>query len=345
MRLVAFLSILLVVAVALVGWTTGMPAEAASRLAIGWIAFVSRAASRVTVNWSGVATAAICLALLVVGGQRFLNWLVVAPRTAPDAAAATPAATPRTERRWPLKRTVQLLAIFMLLFMAGTAFIGLVHQAAWLSTSPEPLTRHRLVIDRYSNPSERLRTGVGFGFHGFISVYRCYPPNGAVPEWKQASHSWQTRLLPFVNTRSDNIDFSRDWDDPKNAPAFRRFVRVYLNPEIGVLREARGYAVSHYAGNSRWFSARSKASASSVDGRAQTIVCGEVAADFLPWGDPANVRDPADGINRSASGFGGPDGRGAYFLMLDGSVRFLSSDTGREVLSALATPDERKMKE
>lgn len=345
MRTAALLILMVLVAAALIGWTTGTPAEAAWHLAIGWLAFLARTASRVTVNWSGVATAAACLSLLLVGGQRFLNWLAVAPRATTDANAAPSPAAAGSPRGWPLKRTVQLLAIFMLLFMAGTAFIGFVHQAAWLATSPEPLTRHRLVIDRYGNPSERLRTGPGFGFQGFISVYHCYPPNGAVPEWKQASHSWQTRLLPFVNTRNDNIDLERDWDDPKNAAAFRRFVPQYLNQEIGVLREARGYAVSHYAGNSRWFAARSMASASPADGQAQTIVCGEVAAGFMPWGDPANVRDPADGINRSASSFGGPDGRGANFLMADGSVRFLSSDAAPAVLSAFATPDDGKSNE
>ena len=68
------------------------------------------------------------------------------------------------------------------------------------------------------------------------------------------------------------------------------------------------------------------------------IVCGEVAHDFMAWGDPANLRDPARGVNRSAAGFGSADENGALFLMADGSTRFLSTDIDPSVLSALALP-------
>jgi len=34
------------------------------------------------------------------------------------------------------------------------------------------------------------------------------------------------------------------------------------------------------------------------DGAANTILLGEVNADFSPWGRPNNVRDPAAGVNR-----------------------------------------------
>jgi hypothetical protein len=77
-----------------------------------------------------------------------------------------------------------------------------------------------------------------------------------------------------------------------------------------------------------------------TDGTANTLLVGEVNANFRPWGDPANVRDPARGINRSAYGFGGPPGSGgALFAMADGSVRFVSERVSPTALKALATPD------
>lgn len=66
---------------------------------------------------------------------------------------------------------------------------------------------------------------------------------------------------------------------------------------------------------------------------------GEVNANFKPWGDPYNWRDPAKGVNRSPHGFGGAwSERGATFLMADGSVRFISERVNPEVMKALATP-------
>ena len=76
-----------------------------------------------------------------------------------------------------------------------------------------------------------------------------------------------------------------------------------------------------------------------TDGTSSTILLGTVGEQFKPWGHPANVRDPALGINRSPQGFGGPPGwNGAMFLMCDGSVKFLRDDTDLSVMKALATP-------
>ena len=75
------------------------------------------------------------------------------------------------------------------------------------------------------------------------------------------------------------------------------------------------------------------------DGASNTILLGEVNADFSPWGRPGNIRDPAAGINRGPGTFGGPPNRrGAYFSMADGSARLIAEDVDPEVLKALSTP-------
>lgn len=338
MRTAVLLAAFFAAAAVVCAVVTKVPGETVLHLAFGWAAFLTRSIARLTVNWNGVATAIVCIVLLLLGGHPFLKWLVTAARS-PHAGSPSNDSGPQTSapatRPWPLRRTAQLLAVFMLLFIAGTAFIGLVHQAAWLATAPEPLSGYRLklyVTDPSSNPKF-----VGLGFNTFQDIYRQCPPNGAATDLKQGSHSWQTRILPFMSVSTANIDMARDWNDPKNAPAFRRFVDFYLNPDIGDLREGRGYAVSHYAGNSHWFAHR-HATTSKMDSRgaSNTIFCGEVANQFMAWGDPGNLRDPAAGVNRSAAGFGSTDERGAYFTMVDGSVRFLATDTDPHVLAALA---------
>jgi prepilin-type processing-associated H-X9-DG protein len=63
------------------------------------------------------------------------------------------------------------------------------------------------------------------------------------------------------------------------------------------------------------------------------------AADYKPWGSPANWRDPARGINRTPDGFGSTDPKGANFVFADGGARFLSKDINAQVLKALSAPD------
>jgi prepilin-type processing-associated H-X9-DG protein len=74
---------------------------------------------------------------------------------------------------------------------------------------------------------------------------------------------------------------------------------------------------------------------------ANTILAGEVADGFKPWGDPTNLRDPGLGVNKVSGGFGGLSGSGANFLFVDGSVRFLRDTTSRAVLRRLSGPRPR----
>ena len=69
-----------------------------------------------------------------------------------------------------------------------------------------------------------------------------------------------------------------------------------------------------------------------ADGKAHTMLAGQVSAGFKPWGHPENWRDPAKGLNFDAKTFGGPSDAGTAVLMVDGSVRILSKDTDREIL-------------
>jgi hypothetical protein len=76
-----------------------------------------------------------------------------------------------------------------------------------------------------------------------------------------------------------------------------------------------------------------------ADGVANTLMIGEAAGNFKPWGYPANLRDPALGVGQSPDGFGGPSGQGgAQLVMCDGSVRFISNRIDRKILTALGTP-------
>lgn len=335
MRTFGFLASLFVIAAVVFGTITKVPGETALHLLGGWLAFAAHSLSDSTINWSGVVTAALCTAILLFGTHRFVRWLVTASRTR-DSANLSSGAQPVGSTPWPLRRTILALSLIVLMFVAGLGFIGLVHQTVWLSTSPEPLARHRLEMG-YFDPSRNLQS-IGQGVSGYRQVYAKPPISGRSDAYPGAgNHSWQTRLAPFVNMRIDNIRMDLDWNDPTNLPAFRRFVPYYLNAEIGVLRESHGLAVSHYAGNVHVL-APDKTRHASTAGASNLILAGEVAANFKSWGDPSNLRDPAIGI-QPRQGFCGPDGRGANFVMLDGSVRFLSRDADARVFDSLSARD------
>ena len=351
MRSLAFLIVVFILFTIALGYVTGVPGETGGHLVIGWLAFLGRTLSRVTVNWSGVATILVCAMLLLIGGHRFAVWL--SSGWASQSPSASPAEAPalsatdaglRGVRAWPLRRTALLLAIVVLMFVAGISFIGLVHQTAWLATTPEPTSEARLSLHPLYNSSSNNLRFIGGGFHDWTEGNKQPPvngpwPNAEQPAAKQAAHSWQTRLLPFLWYGDQYIDFKLDWDDPKNAPCFRRFVPQYLSPDFGQLRESRGYAVSHYAGNLHFFEPQPPTMEALKQRGRSMIVCGEVAGDFMAWGDPANLRDATRGINRSRDGFGNADEKGALFLMADGSTRFLSTNVDPSVLAALASPE------
>lgn len=142
---------------------------------------------------------------------------------------------------------------------------------------------------------------------------------------------------------------------------------TFINPsQDGPYFDDAGYGLSHVAGNIRVLPIRAVRHASKdtqvkldrnwieqlkkknqlfklsqiPDGTSNTILVGTVGERFKPWGHPANVRDPAEGVGRSPDGFGGPRSwNGGMFLMCDGSVKFLGNQTDLKLMRTLATPD------
>lgn len=197
-------------------------------------------------------------------------------------------------------------------------------------------------VARVTQSQNNLRQ-IGLALHNYHDTIQTFPPGGVHSADGTAYHSWQTMLLPYVGQAPlyNAIDFDRPWTDPVNASLFATNVPVFLNPLERVRGGATGGAPSHYAGNSQVLFENSSISLKDVtDGTSNTIFAGEVGAGYRAWGDPQNVRDPADGIGSNATTFGNPDSSlSCEFLMMDGSARTISSDIDPDVLKALATPN------
>ena len=325
------LLVVLAILVVLVGC---MGADLPFHFAFGWVLFLKRVVPQARIDGGGVATAVVCLFLFAAGTHSFLGWLHGQMRGASGTQDPV-------ERRWKLRWTASLVALVVVMFVAGLATAGVAHQVGWLLTSEETLMASGARLAAMRTQSLNNLKQIGIGLHNYHEEHGTFPPGGTFDALGRPLHGWQAMLLPYLDRQGlyDGIDFAAPWDDPGNASVFRTTVPLYLNPGNPAKPDAAGYAPSHYAGNAHLLGGDVPRSQQDVeDGTSNTLMAGEVAGGFKPWGDPTNWRDPALGINRSPEGFGGPSKGGASFLFADGSVRFLRDSTDPAILKALGTP-------
>lgn len=306
--------------------------EVAGRLFFGWWSYLARVIPQVTVARDGVATALVCLAILVPGLHLFLRWLSAEwQRGFGNPSERIPP--------WPFRRTLALLGVILIMFVAGIAATGIAHQSAWLMTSNKRLVGFRFEHQAYENetPTVNNLKHTGLAVAQYAAVHNALPI-GPADSQGRLLHSWQTALMSYLGAIPVGaLHEDLPWDDPANSAYFRGVIPVYLNPDIGVLRNSKGYALSHYAGNVHLLGPGCPRLVAELgQGAANSIVAGEVASGFKPWGDPTNLRDPGRGINSDSSGFGNPFTSGAYLLFVDGSVRYFGKTTSPEVLRKLS---------
>ncbi|MCH5372382.1 MAG: DUF1559 domain-containing protein, partial [Planctomycetes bacterium] len=275
-----------------------------------------------------VITACIALILFTAGVHELGRWLAASNSTDEKPSS------------WTFRNSVQTVLLILFAFVAGTSMIGIVHQVAWLATKDKPLLDSPAYRDRFRS-SNNLKY-LGLAQHNYHDDHDSFAISTFSADG-EAWHSWQTSLLPYIDRDPlyQQIELNKPWSDPVNRNQFSTFIPTYQNPvfsSFGGEEDGRP-AVSHYSGNIRLLRPNRKSSLEAIeDGPAHTLLGGEVKDRFKAWGDPANLRDPATGINRSPTGFGSVYSGGANMLFADGSVRFLSERVEPAILKALSTP-------
>ena len=187
---------------------------------------------------------------------------------------------------------------------------------------------------------------IGLAALNFDSVQGHLPPIDLNPG--EQPQSWMTDLLPYLDQAplAQAINRQAPWDDPGNRAAMSTHIMTFLNPSHdGPPRDpATGYALSHYAGNVQVLGQTMRLS-EILDGASNTILAGSVYGSPKPWGDPGNLRDPANGIGPGPTQFlhRAKPADGANILFSDGVVKFISANTDPEVLKQLADPKDGKV--
>lgn len=345
---------------ALISLLIGGPLE---QLLFGWLYFPFRVLPQITVDWPSAILGLVSMAIFCTGLHVTIRWFL--QQTAP--------------RAWPLRVTLVIAASLVLMFAAGTAMVGATHQSLWLAFGKggegQPVRTTGLLgggvfgareAARQSQQRNRMRE-IGNAFENTEEMAKRTPPGGMMTRDGTLLHGWAICVIDYLNFMPvQSVNYSLPWNEPPNDKLYRCGIPNFINLSIpGPYFDEAGYGLSHVAGNlhvlpihavdlseaspptdifkrfeSLGRSSPSRHRSDITDGTSNTLLIGTVGAGFKPWGHPANLRDPAAGINRGPQSFGGPPHwRGAMFLMCDGSVRMLSETTDPQVLKALATPD------
>jgi Protein of unknown function (DUF1559) len=318
----------------------GVPFDVIYQLTLGWILYLIRVVPQIRLDLTGVVTAAFCLTGVLVGLHAFAGWIA-----AHNRGASGP--------RWEWRSTLTLVGVIVLAFVAGIAAVGVVHQTGWLMSSPAPVFEDRVSRGTWAqrNAAQKEASNqlhwMGLGSITMWEQRGVYPPGTLFDSQGRMMHSWQTRLLPYLE--HDNvykrIRLDSPWDHPTNAQAMGLWVETYVHPVHGYTKDDQGRCLTGFAGNVRLLGSDVPIDyrrLSESKGTANLILAGEAPANYRPWGDPMNLRDPAHGLNQSPDGFGSPLGGRTLIVFADGSVRSFSDKADPEFIRLLSLPDPRR---
>jgi hypothetical protein len=308
--------------------------ELAFQLVAGWVFFLWRVSPDVRMTWDGVLTSLVSVAGLAAGLHYLLGWAHRQRRVNESACEA--------DLSWPLRWTLMLVGLAVLMFVAGMSAVGASYQTARFLKSSEPLSHSWNRQSALRAMSTNNLRQIALACHNYHDKEHTLPAGGTFDKEGRALHGWMTELLPYMGNEQlySRIDRTRPWTDPSNAAAFQTVVAPYVLRHLDPMKDTDGYAVAHYAANTRVMGGDvARALKHITDGPSHTILLGEAAGNFKPWGCPMNWRDPAMGINRSPDGFGSlTRQKGTVFCFADGSAHFLSENITPQVLKALSTP-------
>jgi hypothetical protein len=184
---------------------------------------------------------------------------------------------------------------------------------------------------------------IGLALHNYHDVYKCFPPAYVPDEKGKPKHSWRVLLLPFVEQQGlyAQYNFKEPFDGPANRRLAQTSVSVYQCPESAAAATSGAGASYVMLVGPGMLSDGPKSSklADVRDGTSNTIAVVEIPGPGPNWMEPKDVT-----LDEFLAMFPRPGGPvqatnhpGVNVLLLDGSVRSLSTDTPLATIRAMAT--------
>ncbi|WP_434384699.1 hypothetical protein [Melittangium boletus] len=179
-------------------------------LAFGWLSFLGRVLPQVQWRWDSLAATLAVGAALGVGSHLFLRALWRRWH-----ASGAPA--------WPVRWSVSLLALLVLLFAATMATVGAAHHVGWLLTTREPLVESSWarMKQRASerDEAERLCRFAGLQSQAGVAPERLAAVLLGLPDTQDAAERWF--VLPGPPEAPGLLVFPRDPHERERAGAVR----------------------------------------------------------------------------------------------------------------------------
>lgn len=342
------------------------------QLVFGWLYFLFRVVPKTSADWPTALLGVFCVIAFVIGLHYTLNWFL-------QQSPATSTARLKWRLQSTIAIASILVLMFAAgTAMVGATHQFIWWLSSSEPTAGDEEARAQLRIPALSyglqdarDAARRTQTKnslkqLGFAFVNFDEVYGGLPPGGVMLKDGTQMQGWAIFLNGMANYFDyGKTDYNIPWNRPPNDSLFKCLVWEFDSPShSGPLFDEEGYGLCPFAANVHLFPIRTVEPISAAhrndksiwlnqlkeqsqfiklsdvtDGTSNTIMVGTVVDKLKPWGHPANVRDPALGINRSPDGFGGPpQWHGGMFLMCDGSVRFFDETTDPKIMQALGTP-------
>lgn len=250
------------------------------------------------------------------------------PLEAPQAAAEH---RQRNRQMWLSSVLVVLAGI-----VTGVITVVLVSAFVW------PLISTARSAAQQATCSANLRT-IAAALQRYHDQHGSYPPPYFTDATGKPQHSWRVLILPQLGEQAlyDQYRFDEPWDGPNNFALQMRMPAVYgcpADPNVTTRSDTSYLAI---VGSRTVFPPNGARKASDIrDGAGNTILIAECHESAIPWTAPRDISSSSlsagvNGPNRT--GIQSQHELGAYVVLVDGTVEFVSENASREDLESLST--------
>ena len=175
---------------------------------------------------------------------------------------------------------------------------------------------------------------LSLALENYTDTFKKYP----VGSDSNANHGWLSRIQPYIEASSwfSRVDWEVSWDHPLNMGQFRTEMPWFQIPGRKSNFTTEGWGTTHYVANPAIIHrSHSVMHIEILAGASNIFLAGEISTDVTPHGYPYNWRELKYPIGSRQSYNGWDDG--THLVMGDGSVRWLSNETDREIVESIHT--------